>query len=261
MVKTGSTALDRFVHSAAGKIVITALQTVLLSLPLLLVFFARHAVPYLLLKFTLPLAVGLLSGFSARRILRENSPLLRNLTAFSAATLSLLLFRLLSGGFLGITLSSPKTGPNWEALIQLFLAAAGLMLALRAFRKPLIQPTARTEENRTSQPPARQLSFGRFSDSARLNRTRQHREPTRTIRARINQKPNLSLPKIKRSKSPARASGITFVGDVEHICPYCLEPVQEHDPRGVKICPICKTRHHTDCWGITGTCQIPHSHP
>ena len=261
MVKTGSTALDKFVHSAAGKIMITALQTILLSLPLLLVFFARHAVPYLLLKFTLPLAVGLLSGFSARRILKENTRLLRNLTAFSAATLSLLLFRLLSGGFLGFSLSSPETGPNWEALIQLILAAAGSLLALRAFRKPATLPPVRMEEKRNTQSPVRQLPFLRSSDSTRLSRGRPHREPTGSVRARVNQKPDLALPRIKRKKSPVRSSGIKFVGEVEHICPYCLEPVQEHDPRGVKICPICKTRHHADCWGITGTCQIPHSHP
>jgi hypothetical protein len=261
MVKTGSTSLDRFVHSAAGKILITTLQSILLSLPLLLVFFVRPAAPYLLLKFTLPLAVGLLSGFSARRILKENTPLLQNLTAFSAATLSLLLFWLLSGGFLGITLSSPETGPNWEALIQLFLAAAGSMLALRAFRKPQIEPAVRMEENRTGQPPVRRLPFQRSSNSARLSRSHQQRETTRMVRARVNQKPDLDLPKITRKNSFARSSGIKFRGEVEHICPYCLETVQEHDPRGVKICPICKTRHHADCWGITGTCQIPHSHP
>jgi hypothetical protein len=26
------------------------------------------------------------------------------------------------------------------------------------------------------------------------------------------------------------------------------------------VCPICKTWHHADCWGITGACQIPHMH-
>jgi hypothetical protein len=26
----------------------------------------------------------------------------------------------------------------------------------------------------------------------------------------------------------------------------------------VKVCPVCKTRHHADCWSVTGTCQVPH---
>jgi hypothetical protein len=65
-------------------------------------------------------------------------------------------------------------------------------------------------------------------------------------------------PKKKRSKKIS-PQDIKFIGVEEHNCPYCLDPVQAHDPRGVKICSICKTHHHADCWGITGACQIPHS--
>jgi hypothetical protein len=28
----------------------------------------------------------------------------------------------------------------------------------------------------------------------------------------------------------------------------------------VKVCPICHTHHHADCWEVTGTCQVPHMH-
>lgn len=65
-------------------------------------------------------------------------------------------------------------------------------------------------------------------------------------------------PKTKRvKKKPPKE--IKFIGVQEHNCPYCLDPVQTHDPRGVKICSVCKTHHHADCWGITGACQIPHA--
>ena len=64
--------------------------------------------------------------------------------------------------------------------------------------------------------------------------------------------------KKKRSKKKP-PDEIKFIGVEEHNCPYCLDPVQAHDPRGVKICSVCKTHHHADCWGITGACQIPHS--
>lgn len=56
------------------------------------------------------------------------------------------------------------------------------------------------------------------------------------------------------------SSEIHLLGDVEHRCPFCLEIVEKNDPRGVKICPICHTRHHADCWAVTGTCQVPHSY-
>jgi hypothetical protein len=55
-------------------------------------------------------------------------------------------------------------------------------------------------------------------------------------------------------------SNIRLIGDVEQRCPYCLELVEKNDPRGVKICPICHTYHHADCWNVTGMCQVPHQH-
>lgn len=59
---------------------------------------------------------------------------------------------------------------------------------------------------------------------------------------------------------PRRRSNIRFVGVEEHRCPYCLELVEPNDPRGVEICSTCHTRHHADCWAITGVCQVPHYH-
>ncbi|MFN2143918.1 MAG: RING finger protein, partial [Anaerolineales bacterium] len=61
-------------------------------------------------------------------------------------------------------------------------------------------------------------------------------------------------------KKRKNSLAIHFIGEEEHTCPYCLDKVEKDDPRGVKICPICKTWHHADCWGITGACQIPHMH-
>lgn len=55
------------------------------------------------------------------------------------------------------------------------------------------------------------------------------------------------------------AVGLKFVGQQEHSCPYCLEPVLSNDPRGVKVCSTCHTHHHADCWGVAGACQVPHA--
>jgi hypothetical protein len=51
---------------------------------------------------------------------------------------------------------------------------------------------------------------------------------------------------------------IRLVGLEEHRCPYCLELVEENDPAGVVVCPICHANHHKSCWDISGTCQVPH---
>ena len=53
---------------------------------------------------------------------------------------------------------------------------------------------------------------------------------------------------------------VQLAKEVEHKCPYCLEIVEKNDPRGIKVCPICHTYHHADCWEVTGTCQVPHKH-
>jgi hypothetical protein len=62
----------------------------------------------------------------------------------------------------------------------------------------------------------------------------------------------------RRSKQPQ--ASVRLTGAVEHRCPFCLELVNEKDARGVKVCPICHTHHHADCWEVTGTCQVPHMH-
>ena len=58
-----------------------------------------------------------------------------------------------------------------------------------------------------------------------------------------------------------RRRSIVRMGETaEQRCPYCFDVVHKNDPRGVVVCPICRTPHHADCWAVTGMCQIPHSH-
>ena len=68
-----------------------------------------------------------------------------------------------------------------------------------------------------------------------------------------------SRPKEVQSSNLGRTE-IHLMGEVEHRCPYCLEVVEKRDPRGVKVCPICHTHHHADCWKETGMCQVPHQY-
>ena len=74
------------------------------------------------------------------------------------------------------------------------------------------------------------------------------RAPTRT----------LEKPTRIRKRRHQKHEQVKLVGAAEHRCPYCLEEIDLNDPRGVKICPICKSYHHADCWDVTGMCQVPH---
>jgi hypothetical protein len=65
-------------------------------------------------------------------------------------------------------------------------------------------------------------------------------------------------PKKLARRKRIKGNNVNISSVVEHRCPYCLEEVLVNDPRGVRICPVCGTRHHRDCWNVTGTCQVPH---
>ena len=70
--------------------------------------------------------------------------------------------------------------------------------------------------------------------------------------------PKPVAPKQIRKRKQKKDDKVKLVGAESHRCPFCLEDIDQNDPRGVKICPVCKTYHHADCWDVTGMCQIPH---
>jgi len=62
----------------------------------------------------------------------------------------------------------------------------------------------------------------------------------------------------KTTRRRRQSESVRLVGVAEHRCPYCLELVEDNDVRGIRVCPICHTHHHADCWAETGVCQVPH---
>lgn len=86
--------------------------------------------------------------------------------------------------------------------------------------------------------------------------------------ARPTRLPRAPAPRIKRRRLPklhapalrrrSTNEGLRVVGVIEDRCPYCLDIVKRNDPRGVRVCEVCGTPHHADCWSITGKCQVPH---
>jgi hypothetical protein len=288
-----STLPDKILGSFWGRLFIVILQTVLVSQLLLLAFLVRLYVNINLLKHIVVLLVGLLAGFSARRFLRGHTRVLELLSALLSIALSLASLYILSAGFLGINLFyRSNTRPDWQGLIQFGLAALGAFLVINAFRTqpapedlpaaapraqaviPQTRSTAKNWLSRISLPalssPAQKTTRIEPAKNERRapgKKTAKQSSNTLAIQ-KIAAPQKLSLAaepapitkKAARNRKKNAKPEIKFVGKIEHTCPYCLDPVEDHDPRGVKICSICKTRHHADCWGITGACQIPHSH-
>jgi hypothetical protein len=283
-----SSFLDKIFHSIPGKIFIVITQTVLSSLLLLLTFTIRSHGDISLLKYSIVLVVGLLAGFAARRILAANTWTLKILTALFSSALSLAVISILSGGFLGIKLTFRfDQAPDWSGLIQLGISAVGSLLVVTAFQSsvkvkdpPAPRATAITSTRKDSKPGLIRwpIKIGRPQVSKNSQKTSASTRIKKDLPAlAVQKKPNKnaslqnvavgSAPKTSINKPSKRKNRvkskefkeIKLVGEIEHTCPYCLDKVEPKDPRGVKVCPICKTHHHADCWGITGACQIPHS--
>lgn len=83
-------------------------------------------------------------------------------------------------------------------------------------------------------------------------------QPRRDRRS-IAHRTRLRKPKAKPAQaSNGNGNGARIVAHVEDRCPYCFDIVKRNDPRGVKVCEVCGTPHHADCWAVTGKCQVPH---
>jgi hypothetical protein len=247
--------LDRVFDTALGRILVVLLQTFLVSQALLSLFAVRQTIDVQVLKYTVVVIVGLAAGFSARRFLKGRSLLLKIVAALLAASLSLAVQYSLSSGFIGIQ-PFQRTGryPDWNSLIQLGIAALGAALVVLAFRsrsKSSSAPAVSIQE-----PGTESTADSRPVPAAPISRVAVQAHPNKLVLDPPREIVKQPAAKNKKRKTLA----IHFVGEEEHTCPYCLDRVEKDDPRGVKVCPICKTWHHADCWGITGACQIPHMH-
>ena len=263
------------------RILLVVLVTLLVGLAFLLLFLANLQVPRETLRYALLTVIGVAAGFSARRLLTGRSALLRFVASLFALTVTLLVLTQASQGYLGLDVLHQFPGtPAWEGAVGLLVSAAAAWLALHAFpltRSEIIveprQPSLATPAPRPSQ----------RSATGRVRTARRSPPPAfvatfNAWRHRVNDRlaailpgPRISTPARPKTRKPTktkrfttratrRASGVHFSGAEEHMCPYCLEPVFKNDPRGVKICKVCKTWHHADCWAITGVCQVPHQY-
>ncbi len=230
-------------------------------------------------------ALGLLTGFAARRSLPHRSNLLRWAVAMGALTVGLLAAGIVSGGEVGLGPLLPLVPRvRWGEMVQMASAGLAAWLAVRAFARPqessqhapatepgqanwgfiyhpTIHDTQPIRARRGARPsaeltPPRRTETGapsrRPSGRAIPLRQRYGRLVARLTRA-VAWRPGLGFRLARRKPSPIR-----FTGSGEDRCPYCLDVVLENDRRGVTTCPVCHTRHHAECWAVTGTCQMPH---
>ncbi len=237
--------------------------------------------------------IGLIAGFAVRQTLRNRARLIQGATALAALIIGLLMLGLMTNGQTGLGGFYSAAGPNWGGLALVALAALTAWLSLRAWR-PGWRTRPGLRERLANQWQAFKSRIRTAWESSRpyraLNWTNERLESARAWSLRDDAPSVAPAPTPAQPASPRHVPGraliqrfkesfqrapadspakkrepkilprVTFTGAIEHRCPYCLELVEPNDPRGVRVCEICHTYHHADCWAITGMCQVPHHH-
>lgn len=269
---------SKFVDSALGRITLCVLFATLVGLGLTLLFVLPTSFSPFLLKFVVIIGIGLAASFMSRRVLAGRSPALRAATAAFAGLIALAVLSPLTLGFVGLNLlRSYAIATPLDAAIQLLVMglAVGAGQAAWAPRRRTVMVEPRGEVDvEVNIAPRPRVSVGSAPAAPRARSRQPSRgQPRSSTRPSLAQRaragiskfftPTPTTRKIRSArparKRAARGSGITLSAQERHMCPYCLEPVTKRDPRGVKICKVCKTWHHADCWEITGVCQVPHA--
>jgi hypothetical protein len=287
-----------FVESLVGRVLLLVLYTTLVGGILTLIFVVNRVWAPQLIKYGVLAATGVAAGFGARRLLIARTIYVKTGAAIFALIIALGVLNVLSLGYVGLNLlRAYPSYPEWDGALQLGISSILAWVTLRAWavtgREVLVEPryspapalsapnlrsTRRSSQNRTRRPSASGLrrprrksvrsassSFGAtftaWTSQLATQLSGILSSPSGSTATRRRQTAKKSTKsKTTRQRLLRRAPAVYLSHEVEHRCPYCLEEVRRNDSRGVKICKVCKTWHHADCWAITGVCQVPHEY-
>jgi len=251
-----------------GKQLLGTAQAILGSLAAGMVFLLIQGaiqIPYALVySLAVVTGIGLVAGLYVRLVLRKSIRAIQILAGLTAAFIGIVAFDL---ALTQISSRSVFTGfPTWSLFAQLFLTGTSVWVVETAWQKDRMKKLKkRAQLRRTRREKLMKLKTAAKRKTARRSRVsrpvtsrpvRQQPSPAASLRTQ----PAITLtaaPQIqpRRRKNQKVTLAVSFE---EHRCPYCLQEVKVHDPRGVKICNVCGAWHHKDCWDITGHCQVPH---
>jgi hypothetical protein len=187
---------------------------------------------------------GMLMAALARGFFRRFSVPLQWAAGLAGTAAGLLVLGWLTRGLAGADPYGAMTyRADWMALVQILIG--GISATLTTFAGRIRYPPPKPK------PEAAGETAG--AAAGRKIKTGLPKSESRPVLGRIRS----ALRFFRKNNHDAE---IRLVGSEEHKCPYCLQPIAPKDPRGVVTCPICHTRHHKDCWDITGMCQVPHYH-
>jgi hypothetical protein len=190
--------------------------------------------------------MGLMAGFSVRWFLRKQTSFLRVSSAMVFLIGGLELLGWFTGWQIGLgPLRIGLSHVDWYSLGQLFLGTGIALLALYAWTQPSPDTVTPLAESLATQ-------------SLSLPRQKHKKRPPHSTRSAAPAMQSEQAVKPKRKHNVQHRHKLQLSEEEEHRCPYCLELITPDDLRGTVECKICHTLHHSDCWTITGVCQVPH---
>jgi len=257
---------------------LTFLSTMLAAVLFAVAYVVNRTIAPSVLSLAATTGLGLVAGFAARYMLRGRAGLLRLVAAWAAILVGQLLLGLLTAGQMGVgPVRVPLNAPDWRGLWHCALSIWASLLALHAWpsqpsgeqpveARPSLWHSPRnawrafTERVRGAVQSLRRR-FARVATAPEPSsgRARSGLQSAPAPRTRENRNGE-SKHALNRKRKAKRMREIHVMGTEESRCPYCLDIVQPNDVRGIVVCPICRARHHADCWAITGMCQVPHHH-
>jgi hypothetical protein len=294
MPKSDSFRLEKALASPPGRVGLVILTVMDAAGALALTFGVSSRMPVVSLTGLVLTGLGLLSGITARFLLRRFTRTLRLVTALVGTLMGLLVFGLITGGALGLILTPEGFASSaWVGLLQVLWSGIVTWLAVQAWSRPvrLVDHAPRKVKESPAQRP------GTWLPRLKLPRLRWFKPdfqkllpwgnwlgtikkipgkfmalvsgllawPSQSLavpekRVKLNRARRTMTRVPDKLKLKSHPELIKLVGEEEHNCPYCLETVTKNDPRGLEICATCKTWHHADCWEVAGECQVPHQH-
>jgi hypothetical protein len=263
-----------------------AVSLVIVGLGGALVWQNNRGIVPAVLSMALASGIGLTLGLGSRHMLRGGSLGLRIAAAWAAVIVGLILMGMITRGEAGLAFhDSRRPLPDGYGLLQVALGSLSALLALTAWSGGRLGNRTRAASSRigaagasrspalTSAPAPTDVGITQPNRARRRPvRSETRPPPARPVRVprrrTVNEGPTKEprLPTMPRLGAwakrvlPWRRRRIQLLGSEAHRCPYCLDPVERNDARGVVVCPVCHTRHHADCWAVTGMCQVPHYH-
>jgi len=275
MSTTDNSSLTRKPGHLSRKLVLLFLLTSAYALGLVLLSHKRSDFPLIIFNFFADCTLAVVAGLGVRFILSKRNWLIRSL----AATIMVLAGQAILGYFsqweIGLDVPQLLRGyVSWMDLSHLILGTLAALSAVWAWQRsrpdPQVVEVPYSAPVLPSRPRLNPVHFDRLRirrpQNWSLNLRGMSRPGVRTSSGNGGQLSVRARPKLisaqsvkpKRRRANHRQAHVQLALVEEHRCPYCLEPVQRTDPRGVKECEICHSLHHADCWAITGTCQVPH---